>query len=541
MDQDKVKAVTSWPQPTTIKELRRFLGFSNFYRRFIAGYSAIVNPLTDLLRGQARTFQWTAQAEQAFLKLKHVFTHAPLLSHPDPDSPFVMEVDASSAGVGAILSQYQGTPRVLHPCAYFSRKLSSAERNYDIGNRELLAIKLALEEWRHWLEGAAHPFLVLTDHKNLQYLREAKRLNPRQAWWALFFTRINFQIQYRSKNIKADTLSRLYDEDCDTELPENILPSDVFAAPIQWTSPTLPDPADQRTPPGCPPGLQYVPRLQRKSLIHSAHSSVGTGHPGVTATLGLLKGSYWWPNMGADVRRYIRGCVDCAVSKSSRHLPVGKLCPLPTPNRPWSHIGVDFITDLPNSNGNTCILVIVDRFSKFCRLLPLVALPTALQTAELLFDQVFRIFGLPEDIVSDRGPQFISRVWKSFFSLLQTSVSLSSGYHPQTNGQTERKIQEVSRFLRTFCRDHQDRWERFLGWAEYAQNSLIHSSTGLTPFQCILGYQPPLFPWSGRVTDVPAVDFWFRESERVWEAAHLQLQRARGRQQRTADARRRDS
>ncbi len=123
-----------------------------------------------------------------------------------------MEVDASTTGVGAILSQQQGNPSRLHPCAFFSHKLSPAERNYDIGNRELLAIKLALEEWRHWLEGAKHPFTVLTDHKNLQYLREAKRLNPQQARWALFFTHFNFKITYHPgpKNIKADALSRLH-------------------------------------------------------------------------------------------------------------------------------------------------------------------------------------------------------------------------------------------------------------------------------------------------------------------------------------------
>ncbi len=144
--------------------------------------------------------------------------------------------------------------------------------------------------------------------------------------------------------------------------------------------------------------------------------------------------------MARDVRRFVQGCPDCAISKSPRHLPSGKLLPLPVPTRPWSHLGVDFITDLPPSDGNTCILVIVDRFSKSCCLLPLKGLPTAIETAETLFNQVFRYFGIPEEIVSDRGPQFISRVWKAFFSLLDVTVSLSSGYHPQTNGQTERKI-----------------------------------------------------------------------------------------------------
>ncbi len=541
MDKGKVTAIKNWPTPTTLKELQRFLGFSNFYRRFICEYSTIASPLTNLLKNKPKSLSWTPSATEAFQKLKDAFTSAPILIHPDPSKPFIVEVDASTTGVGAVLSQQQGTPTRLHPCAFFSCKLSPAEMNYDIGNRELLAIKLALEEWRHWLEGAQHPFAVLTDHKNLEYLREAKRLNPRQARWALFFTRFHFLISYRpgSKNIKADALSRLHAPEEKNDKPEPILPPTMIVSPIHWSPNSVPPSSvSNNDPPGCPPGRQYVIRAQRTPLIHSVHTSLGTGHPGANATLSLLKDRFWWPNMAQDVRRFVQGCSDCAISKSPRHLPSGKLLPLPVPNRPWSHLGVDFITDLPPSDGNTSILVIVDRFSKSCHLLPLKGLPTAMETAELLFNQVFRYYGIPEDVVSDRGPQFISRVWKAFFSLLGVSVSLSSGYHPQSNGQTERKIQEIGRFLRTFCHGHQNSWNQFLGWAEYAQNSLRQPATGLTPFQCVLGYQPPLFPWSGEPSDVPSVDHWFRESERVWDAAHHQLQRALRQRKMTADLRR---
>lgn len=147
-----------------------------------------------------------------------------------------MEVDASNTGVGAVLSQRQGNPEKMYPCAFFSRKLTPDEQNYDVGNRELLAMKLALEEWRHWLEGANQSFVILTDHKNMEYLRSAKRLNPRQARWALFFTRFKFTVTYRpgTKNIKADALSRQTEGKIQNHPPENIIQTNLLVAPVQW-------------------------------------------------------------------------------------------------------------------------------------------------------------------------------------------------------------------------------------------------------------------------------------------------------------------
>ncbi|KAL0150889.1 hypothetical protein M9458_053808, partial [Cirrhinus mrigala] len=315
-----------------------------------------------------------------------------------------------------------------------------------------------------------------------------------------------------------------FSSDCPSE-PEPIIPSNLIVSPILWDQDmdirqaTLQEPA----PPECPEGKIYTPRSQRQPLLGTAHQSLGSGHPGSKRTLSLLQTHYWWPSMCRDTIRYIQSCSVCAVSTSPHQLSPGKLVPLPIPQRAWSHIGEDFVTDLPSSEGNACVLVMVDRFSKMCKFFPLKGLPTALETAEHLFQQVFRHFGLPEEIVSDRGPQFISHVWKAFFKLLGVSVNLSSGYHPQTNGQTERKIQELGRYLRAYCHEDQHSWSRFLPWAEYAQNSLRQDTTGLTPFQCVLGYQHPLFPWTEEPSNVPAVDHWFRQGERVWDSAHHHL------------------
>lgn len=172
-------------------ELQQFLGFTNFYHRFIWDYSKVAAPLSKLA-STLQTFSWTPVAKVAFGQLKGLFLLAPILVHPDPSPQFVGEVDTSDEGVGAVLSQRSSTDQKLHRCAFYSRWLSTAERNYDMGNKEILAVFWGLQEWRHWLEGAAESFVLRTNHKNLTYLRNAKRLNSQQAWWALFLGRFQF-------------------------------------------------------------------------------------------------------------------------------------------------------------------------------------------------------------------------------------------------------------------------------------------------------------------------------------------------------------
>ncbi len=341
-------------------------GFANFYRRFIRNFSAIAEPLTALTKKASSPIKWTERASRAFDRLKQLFTSTPILTLPDPELPFVVEVDASGIGVGAVLSQRARNDHKLHPCAYFSRRLSPAERNYDIGNWELLAVKLALEEWRQWLEGAKHPFLIWTDHRNLTYIREAKRLSSRQARWALFFNRFDFTLSYRpgSKNSKPDALSRQFEPPEVEGKPESILPSSRVVASIQWGIETAVKKAQQQHPdPGNgPPGRLFVPKSMRSDVLQWGHASISSGHPGSTRTLKLIQRRFWWPNMQRDVRVFVAACAVCAQNKEPRTHPHGLLHSLPIPSRPWSHISLDFVTGLPRSQGNTAILVVVDRF-----------------------------------------------------------------------------------------------------------------------------------------------------------------------------------
>ncbi|KAI2645614.1 Transposon Ty3-I Gag-Pol polyprotein [Labeo rohita] len=495
----QILAELDWPQPLTVKELQRFLGFANFYRRFIKDYSTITAPLTSLLRGKPRSISWNPSAHEAFLHLKKIFSTAPLLHHPDPELPFTVEVDASTTGVGAVLSQAVGEPPLLHPCAFYSRKLSPAEQNYDVGNRELLAIKLALEEWRHWLEGSNHPFTIITDHKNLQYIQH---LGGR-----------SIPTPFPEQSVE----------------PESIVPSNLIISPIVWEidedirNATL----QEAAPPECPEGKIYVPLALRQTLLDTAHRSPGSGHPGSQRTLSLVQSRYWWPSMRRDTIRYVQSCSVCAMSTSPRQLPTGKLVPLPIPQRPWSHIGVDFVTDLPAAEGNTCILVMVDRvYLRRWRL------PRPYSNSSSATSACPRRSCRTGDLNSSRtyGKPF------SNYLVSQLTCLLDITHRPTAR---QRKIQELGRYLRAYCHKDQHCWNRFLPWAEYAQNSLRQDTTGLTPFQCVLGYQPPLFPWTEEPSNVPAVDHWFRESERVWDSAHIHLQRAVQQHKRFADVRRR--
>jgi len=180
MDPVKVAGVREWPTPENKTDVQTFLGFVNFYQRFIRDFSAKAQPLFDLTHSE-QVWTWNGKEQMAFEDLKTVVTTAPVLVFPQDSEPFWVEADSSDFATGAVLSQQSTTDRKWHPIAFYSKSLSSMERNYEIHDKEMLAIIHALEEWRHFLEGATHPVEIWTDHKNLKYFMTAKKLNCRQA------------------------------------------------------------------------------------------------------------------------------------------------------------------------------------------------------------------------------------------------------------------------------------------------------------------------------------------------------------------------
>ncbi|KAI2644866.1 Transposon Ty3-I Gag-Pol polyprotein [Labeo rohita] len=394
MDPQKLKAVRSWPLPTSLKQLQRFLGFANFYRRFIQGFSATAAPLTALTKPSRGDFQLTPEAVQAFKKLCHLFTTAP-----------------------------------------------------------------------------------------------TKQLTLRQARWALFFEHFNFQLSYRpgSKNTKADAISRQHQRDTTSSDPAPVLPPHIILAPLQWglEERVRQSHGQEPPPPETPAGRLFVPDHLRREVLQWGHDSTLAGHQGVQRTISFIGRAFWWKTLRRDVQEYVQACNICARSKTINSPSTGELQPLPIPKRPWSHISVDFVTGLPDSQGKNTILTIVDRFSKAVHLVALTGLPSAKTTVELILEHVVRLHGFPKDIVSDRGPQFTAKFWQACCRLVGTTSSLSSGHHPQTNGQTERANQQLERFLRCFAGEHQRSWARYLVWAELSNNLHTSSATNLSPFELV--------------------------------------------------------
>jgi len=224
IDLVKVIGVRGWPTPENKTDIQAFLGFVNFYWRFIRDFSTKARPLFDLTCSK-QVWTWSGKEQAAFEDLKTAVTTAPVLVSPQESDPFRIKADSSDFATGAVLSQQSMTDGKWHPVAFYSKSLSSMERNYKIHDKEMLAIIRALEEWRHFLEGATYLVEIWTDHKNLEYFMRAKKLNRRQARWSLYLARFDFLLHHHPRRTmgKPDALSRRADHRNGASNNENVV------------------------------------------------------------------------------------------------------------------------------------------------------------------------------------------------------------------------------------------------------------------------------------------------------------------------------
>ncbi|KAJ1596996.1 hypothetical protein NDA14_002766 [Ustilago hordei] len=434
MDPEKVRTVKEWPMPESIHDIQRFLGFANFYRRFIAHFARIAKPLTALVKPIERfkKFELPEEAQQAFHKLIQAFTSAGVLQHFDYHLPTRLETDASDFAIAGVLKQeHEGR---WHPVAFYSRKMSSAEKNYEIHDKELLAV------YRPGDKGGEPD--ALTRRTDMQPAGEEQDHNVRQL-----------------------LPPRVFKEtaDHDSLLVAPMISMESIASKGLKDLVKIFQPLDQE-----------LQEIHRKKPFE-------------------LKDDLWYSGGRLVIPKVIMpGRTNNRHSRSAKE-------PLATPDRPWGSISLDFIEGLPpskkyDSKTYDSILVIVDRLTKFAILAPTHKTVTAKQTAVLLYGHMIRLFGYPDHMVSDRGRQFISGAWKAFAEQMGVKHSLSTAYHPQTDGQTERVNQVIEQYLRMYCNYEQNDWANLLDTAAFVYNNTVHNSIGVSPFFACYGWNPKAHP-----------------------------------------------
>jgi predicted aspartyl protease len=526
VDPFKTKIIETWPVPKDVSELRSFLGFCNYYRRFINQYASRASHLYKLL--QKTDWYWTKDQESAFNDMKQALMTAPVLKYPNPKEEFHLYFDASSTiSIGGVLCQKDENGE-LHPVAFESRKLNSAELNYPVHELETLAFVHCLKKWRHYLD--AKRFDVFTDNKSIETILSNRNPSSRMVRWIDLIQSYQFRIRHisRTQNVVADILSKCkhasnsnYDalEDQTFEVNKVSLgqegeSSNTIDVPSlystianqyekdnYWKSIkeklqekestyckryTITDQGiiitQEEEPRICLPNNQEILLL----VMKMAHDNFG--HFGVDKTYKLVTKYYYWQNAWKFIKNYVRTCDSCQKVKGENSKAKGLLNPLQVPQGRWESISMDFIVKLPvTKSGFDSITTYVDRFTKRIHLVACKETETAEDTAQRFFKEIVRIHGLPKSIVSDRDTKFTSLFWQSLMKQMKVELNMSSGMHPQTDGQSEVANKIVEEVLRHYVSYEQDNWDEHLAFIEFTYNSTQNKTIGMSPFMADTG------------------------------------------------------
>ncbi|KAL0541655.1 hypothetical protein IC582_021709 [Cucumis melo] len=503
VDPAKIEAATGWTRPSTVSEVRSFLGLAGYYRRFVENFSRIATPLTQLIRKGA-PFIWSKACEDSFQNLKQKLVTIPVLTIPDGSGSFVIYSDASKKGLGCVLMQ-QG--KVV---AYASRQLKSHEQNYPTHDLELAAVVFALKIWRHYLYG--EKIQIFTDHKSLKYFFTQKELNMRQQRWLELVKDYDCEILYHpgKANVVADALSRKVSHSAalitrqapllrDLEWAE--IAVSVGAVTIQLAQLTVQPTLRQRII----DAQSNDPYLVEKRGLAEAGQAVEFSIYPLMVNFCLrdasvcrqivrtkmyqdLKRVYWWRNMKREVAEFVSRCLVCQQVKAPRQKPAGLLQPLSIPEWKWENVSMDFITGLPRTlRGFTVIWVVVDRLTKSAHFVPGKSTYTASKWAQLYMSEIVRLHGVPVSIVSDRDTRFTSKFWKGLQTAMGTRLDFSTAFHPQTDGQTERLNQVLEDMLRACALEFPGSWDSHLHLMEFAYNNSYQATIGMAPFEALYG------------------------------------------------------
>lgn len=470
---DKVEPILTYNRPKTVKDLRRFLGLLNYYRRCIRNAAQQQSPLNDLLKGvkkKTAKLEWADDAIQAFESCKESLAKATLLAYPDFKAQLALYTDASDTAVGAALNQITSTDAspCIQPLAFFSSKLAPSQQKWSAFDRELYAVYAAIKYFKHMLEG--RHFVVFTDHRPLIYAfaQKPEKCSPRQLRYLDYIGQFSTDIRYIKglENIPADTLSRL---DA-IEFPQAVDFNAIAAA--QELDPELQKLLNSNTAlqikkvilPNCDTEIYcdistknirpYIPNDFRRAIFNHLHN---LSHPGVKATVKLLTSRYIWPSIKKDVQIWARTCVACQRTKIHRHT-VSPTQQIATPDSRFEHIHLDIVGPFPPSRGYMYCLTMIDRFSRWLEAVPITDI-TAETIARSFFETWVARFGVPTTITTDQGRQFEANLFKSLSVLLGVKRVRSTAFHPMSNGM----IENVHRPWKSALKAHlTDKWTEVL-------------------------------------------------------------------------------
>lgn len=515
-DPDKIAAVANFPTPSDKKAVRRFLGLCAYYRRFIANFSRIAWPLTQLTREDI-PFTWGEDQQRAFHELRQRMQAPPVLAHFDEDAPTILHTDASNVGLGAVLVQWQDDSEKV--IAYASRTLSRAEANYSTTEKECLAMVWAVLKFRPYLYGRS--FTVISDHHSLCWLINLKDPSGRLARWSLRLQEFDFTVAYKSgkRHADADCLSRspvetaAQDDDdtvflglVDTADLSRQQRDDIELLPLidylEGRTNSVPRLFTRGLASYClrrsvlykknfsPSGSNYllvVPSSLRREILHACHNEPTAGHLGYTRTLARIRQNYYWPRLAAVVKHYVQTCLDCQRRKPPSVKPAGLLHPVQVPATPFAQVGMDFLGPFPTSTtGNRWIIVATDYLTRYAETSAL-RRGTADEAAQFFLESIVLRHGAPAVVITDRGTAFMAKFLDIVLRLSGTAHRKTTAYHPQTNGLTERLNRTLADMISMYVDVEHKNWDEVLPYVTFAYNTARQETTHQTPFSLVYG------------------------------------------------------